>query len=75
MSKTPTSTIASAITSGPAKTVATRVRNALKSDGWKVVQARKVARLEAILSEMYVDNRRTRQVEFLEEARKLVQSL
>ncbi len=75
MSKTPTSTIASALTTGPAKTVATKVRNALKSDGWKVVQARKVARLEEVLNEIYVDNRRQRQVELLEEARKLTQSL
>ena len=75
MSKTPTSTIASAITNGPTKTVANMVRKALTRDGWKVVRATKVQRLESVLNEIYVDNRRTRQVEFLEEARKLVQSL
>lgn len=77
MSKTPTSTITSvlSVANGPTKAVATRVRNALTRDGWRVVRATKVARLESVLNEIYVDNRRQRQVELLDEARKLAQSL
>lgn len=78
MSKTPTSTITSALTVSkvsPVQSVATRVRNALTRDGWKVVRATKLQRLETVLSEIYVDNRRQRQVELLDEARKLTQSL
>lgn len=77
MSKTPTTTIASTlgVTNGPVKAVAAKVRQALTRDGWKVVRATKVQRLEAVLNEIYVDNRRNRQVELLEEARKLTQSL
>jgi len=75
VSKTPTTSIASAITSGPTKAVADKVRKALTKDGWKVIRATKVKRLEAVLSEIYVDNRRQRQVDLLEEARKLAKSL
>jgi hypothetical protein len=77
MSKTPTSTIAAALVTGPGpvKTVASKVRNALTKDGWRVVKAQKVQRLSEVLDEIYVDNRRQRQVELLEEARKLAQSL
>ncbi len=77
-SKTPTSTITSALTftSGSAvTTVAKRVRTALTRDGWRVVKAQKVARLEEVLNEIYVDNRRNRQVELLDEARQIAQSL
>lgn len=77
-SKTPTSTIASALTTrpgGPVKTVATKVRNALTRDGWRVVKATKVQRLESVLDEIYVDSRRQRQVELLAEARQIAQSL
>lgn len=77
MSKTPTNTIASALglSSGPVSTVATKVRQALTRDGWRVVKANKLQRLEAVLDEIYVDNRRQRQVELLTEARRLAQSL
>ncbi len=77
MSKTPTSTISSALSvaNGTTKTVASRVRTALTRDGWKVVKASKVNRLTEVLDELYVDSRRQRQVEFLEEARKIVKSL
>jgi hypothetical protein len=77
MSKTPTKTISSALSlsNGPVSTVATKVRQALTKDGWRVVRANKVERLEAVLDEIYVDNRRQRQVELLAEARKLAQSL
>lgn len=77
MSKTPTSTIASTlgVTSGPVRTVATKVRQALTRDGWRVVRATKVQRLETVLNEIYVDNRRQRQVDLLDEARTLTQSL
>lgn len=77
MSKTPTKTISSALSlsNGPVSTVATKVRQALTRDGWRVVKANKVERLEAVLEEIYVDNRRQRQVELLAEARKLAQSL
>ena len=77
MSKTPTKTISSALSlsNGPVSSVATKVRQALTRDGWRVVKANKVERLEAVLEEIYVDNRRQRQVDLLEEARKLAQSL
>lgn len=78
MSKTPTSTITSALSvsnAGPVQFVATRIRKALSRDGWKVVRATKVQRLETVLNEIYVDNRRQRQVELLDEARTLAQSL
>lgn len=77
MSKTPTKTIASALglSSGPVTSVATKVRQALTKDGWRVVRANKVERLQAALDEIYVDNRRQRQVDLLSEARKLAQSL
>ena len=55
--------------------MATKVRQALTRDGWRVVRANKVERLQAALDEIYVDNRRQRQVDLLEEARKLAQSL
>jgi len=76
MSKTPTFSISQALgkASGPVTTVAQKVRRSLTEDGWKVVKANKLQRLEAVLNEIYVDNRRQRQVELLEEARKLVQS-
>lgn len=76
-SKTPTKTISSALSlsNGPVGTVATKVRQALTRDGWRVVKANKVERLQAALDEIYVDNRRQRQVDLLEEARKLAQSL
>jgi hypothetical protein len=76
-SKTPTRTIASALglSNGPVTTVATKVRQALTKDGWRVVKANKLERLETVLNEIYVDNRRQRQVELLDEARKLAQSL
>jgi hypothetical protein len=77
LSKTPTKTIASALglSSGPVSTVAGKVRQALTRDGWRVVKAQKVQRLEEVLNEIYVDSRRQRQVDLLEEARKLAQSL
>lgn len=77
MSRTPTKTISSALSlsNGPVSTVATRVRQALTRDGWRVVRANKVEQLQAALDEIYVDNRRQRQVELLAEARKLAQSL
>jgi hypothetical protein len=77
VSKTPTKTISSALSlsNGPVSTVASKVRQALTRDGWRVVKANKVERLEAVLEEIYVDNRRQRQVDLLEEARKLAQSL
>ena len=77
MSKTPTKTISSALSlsNGPVSSVATKVRQALTRDGWRVVRANKVEQLQAALDEIYVDNRRQRQVELLAEARKLAQSL
>lgn len=77
MSKTPTNTIASALglSEGPVSNVAKRVRTTLTRDGWRVVKANKVERLEMVLNEIYVDNRRQRQVDLLAEARKLAQSL
>jgi hypothetical protein len=77
MSKTPTKTISSALSrsNGPVGTVATKVRQALTRDGWRVVRANKVEQLQAALDEIYVDNRRQRQVDLLSEARKLAQSL
>lgn len=77
MSRTPTKTISSALSlsNGPVSTVATKVRQALTRDGWRVVRANKVEQLQAALDEIYVDNRRQRQVELLAEARKLAQSL
>lgn len=76
-SKTPTKTIASALgfSNGPVTTVASKVRQALTKDGWRVVKANKVERLQAALDEIYVDNRRQRQVDLLEEARRIAQSL
>lgn len=76
-SKTPTKTISSALSlsNGPVSTVATKVRQALTRDGWRVVRANKIEQLQAALDEIYVDNRRQRQVELLAEARKLAQSL
>lgn len=77
MSRTPTKTISSALSlsNGPVSTVATKVRQALTRDGWRVVRANKVEQLQAALDEIYVDNRRQRQVDLLAEARKLAQSL
>jgi hypothetical protein len=77
MSKTPTRTISSALSlsNGPVGTVATKVRQALTRDGWRVVRANKVEQLQAALDEIYVDNRRQRQVDLLDEARRLAQSL
>ncbi|MCA1840130.1 MAG: LytR C-terminal domain-containing protein [Actinobacteria bacterium] len=78
MSKSPIGSITSALTvsnAGPVQFVATRVRKALTRDGWKVVKASRVQRLESVLNEIYVDNRRQRQVELLEEARKIASSL
>jgi hypothetical protein len=77
MSLTPTSSITSALgrASGPVTAVAQKVRRSLTQDGWRVIRASKVQRLEAVLNEIYVDNRRQRQVELLEEARKIASSL
>lgn len=78
MSKTPTKTIATALgisNGGPVSNVAGKVRQALTRDGWRVVKAQKVQRLEEVLAEIYVDNRRQRQVDLLTEARRLAQSL
>lgn len=77
MSKTPTKTIAGALglSNGPVASVASKVRQALTKDGWRVVRANKVEQLQAALDEIYVDNRRQRQVDLLAEARKLAQSL
>jgi len=77
MSATPTRSIATALgqATGPIQTVAQRVRRTLTQDGWKVVQRRKVEELSELLDTLYVDNRRQRQVETLEKARLLAQSL
>lgn len=76
MSVSPTRSITSALgkASGPVATVAQKVRRTLTDDGWRVVKAHKLNRLETVLNEIYVDNRRQRQVELLEEARKIVSS-
>lgn len=77
MSATPTRSIVQALgaATGPIQTVAQRVRRGLTQDGWKVVPARKVTELTELLDMLYVDSRRQRQVETLEKARKLAQSL
>lgn len=82
MASTPTRSIQSALSMATTlgktvsvNAVASKVRSTLTRDGWKVVKARKVERLEEVLNEIYVDNRRARQVELLEEARKIAQSL
>lgn len=80
MAKTPTSSITEALGSNvrggaTLTSVAQKVRKALTRDGWRVVKANKVTRLEEVLNEIYVDSRRQRQVELLDEARKLAQSL
>lgn len=78
MSKTPTQSITSGLKgtfTAPIGEVAQRVRRALTKDGWRVVRVGKLQRLESVLNEIYVDNRRNRQVELLEEARKIVTSL
>ena len=77
MSMTPTRTIQNALgkASGPVTSVAQKVRRTLTDDGWRVVKATKMQRLEAVLNELYVDNRRQRQVDLLTEARKIVSSL
>lgn len=76
-SKTPTTSISTALNlaTGSVSSVANKVRRTLTRDGWKVVPATKVQRLEEVLNEIYVDSRRQRQVDLLEEARKLTQSL
>lgn len=81
MSKTPTRTIQNALPNAlsrngtPLSVFAGKIRHSLTRDGWKVVRASRVKRLESVLNEIYVDNRRNRQVELLEEARKIVNSL
>ncbi len=79
MAQSPTRTIQTALSSlsrsAKLDTVAGRVRMALTREGWKVVQAKKVDELSELLDTLYVDNRRQRQVETLERARKLAQSL
>lgn len=77
MSATPTRTIANALgqATGPLNSVAQRVRRSLTQDGWRVVKARKIDELTELLDTLYVDNRRQRQVETLEKARRLAQSL
>lgn len=77
MSATPTRSIATALgtAAGPISTVAQRVRRTLTQDGWRVVKAKKLEELTELLDTLYVDNRRQRQVDTLEKARKLAQSL
>lgn len=77
MSATPTRTIATALgqATGPLNSVAQRVRRSLTQDGWRVVKAKKIDELTELLDTLYVDNRRQRQVETLEKARRLAQSL
>lgn len=77
MTTTPTKSISMALSNatGSLTSVAGRVRKSLTNDGWKVVRARKTDRLAELLDTIYVDSRRQRQVEALEEARQIAQSL
>lgn len=78
MATSPTKSITTALNtaSGSLSSVANKVRRTLTADGWRVVRASKVQRLEELLNDVvYVDSRRKRQVEALEEARKIVNSL
>lgn len=77
MATTPTKSITTALVtaSGSLYAVASKVRRNLTQDGWKVVKARQTDRLAEVLDEIYVDNRRQRQVDLLEEARRIAQSL
>lgn len=51
------------------------ITSILKRAGVTVVEQEKVERLQELVETIYVDNRRTRQVEALNEARELVKGL